>query len=827
MKSFIYVTLIIFSLLLFGEANGQSVYWKTNGNNVGPIEFLGSTNNQDLRFRVNNAQQMRLVSNTGFLGIGSQYFTPSAMLHLNQLSYHNPFGNLIRTDGSEGLDLTWTMFSGTSVGNSTQKARFLLSPNTLTQNTSDSWDTDMINDAKNHLRIESSLGDVVFRAHGANSIHAGTGTLTERLRITSALYTDPHWGSNPVSTTRVSISGRPGNQITDPLAMLHIGDPGDYQQGGHRGWMNSGTYVQRSNDNVFFGLRARENSTNGDQNDAVIAWGDNVEPAERDDALRIVFCGIFNPGASPGEVHHLNGREAMRIHPLGNVGIGDFSINGLNQMPTQKLDIAGRLRVREVPLDTIPEVLIVGREIDSVGDYVLNHLPFPGDNSVFLSGTGEWLPGGSGSGNDCRWKDSNSLIPGELDMYMGANPSSNCYRGKLGVGIDAPKDAKMQVHNFWDRDQVRLALWAECRGDNDYNPDRITSITGYAHGTFFNPDADSRNTYIGVSGSGLDGGWTVGVLGIGAGSYYDINQYNIGVYASADTSSGIDIGLYAEGEEYAILTYGAVGTTGMPIILSDESVKTDIQNLSNASDILAQLQPKTYMMVNPEGHDLNFDDDLQYGFLAQDVEPILPNVVEDFNIPDVLDSTGFVENTHLNLKGIQYDEFIPLLVAGFQEQNATVTNQAAQISAQNDQIANMEAQLETQENQLQEMQNKMATMSESVRNMQAKTANCCNCPTKGTTGSIAPNGGKEMQLGQNIPNPFTNQTRIEFSLPESAAVILEITDEVGRPLERLIDAQMNEGRHSAVWDGSGFAPGVYFYTLYANGQLLTKKMIKK
>ena len=138
----------------------------------------------------------------------------------------------------------------------------------------------------------------------------------------------------------------------------------------------------------------------------------------------------------------------------------------------------------------------------------------------------------------------------------------------------------------------------------------------------------------------------------------------------------------------------------------------------------------------------------------------------------------------------------------------------------------MEAQLETQAEQLQEMQNQMATMLESVQAMQEKTANCCNCPTKSSSGSSQLNDSKEIQLDQNVPNPFTNHTRIEFSLPRSASVILEITDETGRPLERLIDAPMTKGGHSAVWDGSGFAPGVYFYTLYANGQLLTKKMIK-
>ena len=114
---------------------------------------------------------MRIMSTTGFVGLGNySSFTPAAFLHINQPSEHYADGHLIRTDGFSLLDLSWSMFSSASGGSLTQKARFLLSPNTLTQNTTDPWETNMVNDSENHLRIESTLGDIVFRAHGANSI---------------------------------------------------------------------------------------------------------------------------------------------------------------------------------------------------------------------------------------------------------------------------------------------------------------------------------------------------------------------------------------------------------------------------------------------------------------------------------------------------------------------------------------------------------------------------------------------------------------------------------------------------------------------------------
>lgn len=164
--------LVLFLTCLLGSGSLYSQYWETVGNLAFPNDFLGTTNNQALNFKTNNAFRMRLMNNTGYLGVGSQTFTPSASLHLNLLSYSINSGNLIRTDGRSNLNLTWAMYSGTSVGNSVQRARFLLSPNTLTQN--NTWNTDMFNASINHLQLESTQGDIVFAARGANS-HEGSG----------------------------------------------------------------------------------------------------------------------------------------------------------------------------------------------------------------------------------------------------------------------------------------------------------------------------------------------------------------------------------------------------------------------------------------------------------------------------------------------------------------------------------------------------------------------------------------------------------------------------------------------------------------------------
>ncbi len=73
------------------------------------------------------------------------------------------------------------------------------------------------------------------------------------------------------------------------------------------------------------------------------------------------------------------------------------------------------------------------------------------------------------------------------------------------------------------------------------------------------------------------------------------------------------------------------------------------------------------------------------------------------------------------------------------------------------------------------------------------------------------------ELEQNYPNPFNPSTTIEFTLSMRAAVRLALYDILGRPVGVLIDDVMEEGIHRAVWDGSGYAGGVYYCRLEIAG----------
>jgi hypothetical protein len=65
-------------------------------------------------------------------------------------------------------------------------------------------------------------------------------------------------------------------------------------------------------------------------------------------------------------------------------------------------------------------------------------------------------------------------------------------------------------------------------------------------------------------------------------------------------------------------------------------------------------------------------------------------------------------------------------------------------------------------------------------------------------------------LHEGYPNPFNPSTQITFDLPEPSHVSLVIYDVLGRKVAELENGMKEAGYHSATWNGSAVASGVYF-----------------
>lgn len=82
----------------------------------------------------------------------------------------------------------------------------------------------------------------------------------------------------------------------------------------------------------------------------------------------------------------------------------------------------------------------------------------------------------------------------------------------------------------------------------------------------------------------------------------------------------------------------------------------------------------------------------------------------------------------------------------------------------------------------------------------------------------------DLQL-TNYPNPVSESTTIEFVLDGKAKVNLQIWDAYGRLLETLINSEMQEGKHSVVFNKKNLKSGIYYYSLTADRKRKTNKMV--
>ncbi len=79
------------------------------------------------------------------------------------------------------------------------------------------------------------------------------------------------------------------------------------------------------------------------------------------------------------------------------------------------------------------------------------------------------------------------------------------------------------------------------------------------------------------------------------------------------------------------------------------------------------------------------------------------------------------------------------------------------------------------------------------------------------------------------PNPFTESTRIDFSIASPAAVKLEVFDMLGKKIGTIRDGQLGAGYYSAEINSDmvGNKSGVYFVTLSLDGNKLATRKISK
>ncbi|MCB0715828.1 MAG: DUF4082 domain-containing protein [Chitinophagaceae bacterium] len=91
--------------------------------------------------------------------------------------------------------------------------------------------------------------------------------------------------------------------------------------------------------------------------------------------------------------------------------------------------------------------------------------------------------------------------------------------------------------------------------------------------------------------------------------------------------------------------------------------------------------------------------------------------------------------------------------------------------------------------------------------------------------SVKLNGDDFYVLKQNFPNPFSNETTIEYTLPKTQPVKIILTDLQGRLIKVLVNAIMDGGNHIIVFNKNQLASGIYLYKMEAGNFKATRKLL--
>ena len=91
-------------------------------------------------------------------------------------------------------------------------------------------------------------------------------------------------------------------------------------------------------------------------------------------------------------------------------------------------------------------------------------------------------------------------------------------------------------------------------------------------------------------------------------------------------------------------------------------------------------------------------------------------------------------------------------------------------------------------------------------------------------------GASSLVTNGNYPNPFQDQTNIEFEIPSNGSVVIIIYDNTGSQIQKLECQDCQTGKNTLSWNcidkfNNKVQSGVYYYEVHYGKEVQSKKMI--
>lgn len=738
---------------------------------------------------VNNAQgDYRLTLNTGnnaprSFTIGSAFspvgFLSALTVRGDQMGGTSITPEVFRTNAPTTANTYWRMFQGgTTAG--FERGQLYAVP------------------GQNHFRMNAPNGALMLMT-----------STQDRLRLNpTQTYATLNGYANVNADGNVLISPNANfiNSTVGPFTRLHLADGvsgANNSALGFRPKMRNGITLTGNQDGMYVGQWYNAL----DFTDAVIAWSDNPG-TQWTDRMRFLFHSAPT-GASSGS-QSAEGLEAMRIWPQSftsaHIGIGDFFAGNLANPayvtePTERLDIVnGRVRVRDLPNannqnNALTKVLVV------------EDAAVPSNQRGII-----------------RWRDVNTLVdPCASGWTLNGNNAVTAFNGNpcppqapdmVGIGTNAP-EAKLHIienvnlnpmveRGIWSETSTNAILnagvWSDATGVTTFNNYGVRALARNATrnwGVWGEGESEVNTSAFGVEGYGSGVGLNKGLQGRAVGGH---TNYGVDAFANGSgVSTNIGIIAGATGPNaWAGWFAGDVTVTGTGYIPggmwvpSDENLKVNIEQLTGAIELLAQLTPMTYSYQVDEHPNAALPHGTHAGLMAQELGALIPGLVKDVNIPAVLDTAGQVISPAETIKTINYGGLIPYLIGAFNEQQARL-------------------------DQLEQALALCCTSSSDIQQL--------HTPADEYDG-LMPLDADFERLLTIAPNPFTEQTTVSYTLERRGRAMLMVNGSDVKHLQILEEAVRSEGQYQYVWHTAHLAPGIYYVTLLLDGEPKVKRAVK-
>ena len=273
----------------------------------------------------------------------------------------------------------------------------------------------------------------------------------------------------------------------------------------------------------------------------------------------------------------------------------------------------------------------------------------------------------------------------DLVFYTGPASTATSERvritesGSVGIGTNSPSSklhvqtssANSIITNTGDQGDADLHLYAH--GTPTSNQPNLRMYK--SRGSLASPSAVTSGDELGVirayghTGSGWsnDNGLNIGFYAAGAWSGAS-NPSEIRFRTNGDGQTtgsdrlvinkdgNVGVGVAAPSEKLEV--NGNVRADAF-LYTSDERFKEDIETVPNALEGINKLRGVTYVWRQNDFPERNFEDILQFGFIAQEVEEIYPELVQT-------DKNGF--------KSVKYTNILAIVVEAIKEQHFEVVN---------------------------------------------------------------------------------------------------------------------------------------------------------